>query len=65
MVLGKYWGLDGFAVASLIALGFYGFGFNFLSAVTRPYLRMQVQAFTWHHLMIFIRYAVYKGRKWL
>lgn len=65
LVLGEYWGLKGFAIASLISLGFYGFGFNFFSRITRPYLKMQIKAFYWRKTEINIRYAFYKGRKWL
>ncbi len=65
LILGDYWGLTGFAVASLISLGFYGFGFNFFSRITRPYLKMQVHAFYPSKTKINIRYALYKGKKWL
>jgi O-antigen/teichoic acid export membrane protein len=65
LVLGQRWGLNGFAVASLISLGFYGIGFNFFSQVTRPYLRMQLQAFYWSKTKVIFRFAVCKGRKWL
>lgn len=65
LVLGEYWGLNGFAAASLISLGFYGFGFNFFSRITRPYLKMQMYAFYLSKTRVNLRYALYKGRKWL
>lgn len=65
LLLGQKWGLQGFALASLISLAFYGFGFNFFSRITRPYLKFQLQAFNPSLTQVNIRYALYKGKKWL
>lgn len=54
LLLGPWLGLHGFAISSLLALGFYGFGFNFFSAVTKPYLSLQLKSFTpWQFQVMF------------
>lgn len=65
LFLGEYFDLAGFAVSSLVALGFYGFGFNFFSRTTRPYLKIQLDALNWQKSKVNLRYALYKGKKWL
>ncbi len=64
-VLGRYFGLPGFAVATLIALFFYGFGFNVLSRTTRVYLQLQLRAFRYQEFRISLRFFTQKGRRWL
>lgn len=64
-ILGSYFGLYGFATATLISLFFYGFGINLLSKTTRRYLPLQMQAFHLNGSKKNFRWIKQKGKKWL
>ncbi len=65
LILGTYFGLSGYAYSTLIAMAFYGLGFNAINKTTRPYLRLQVRAFGPYHFHVFFRFARLKGVRWL
>ncbi|MBC7466811.1 MAG: flippase [Bdellovibrio sp.] len=64
-ILGRLYGLQGFALATVISLFFYGVGFNFFNATTRPYLALQTRAFTLSEAKKNYRLFRQRAKKWL
>jgi O-antigen/teichoic acid export membrane protein len=65
VIFGNRYGLHGFALATLVSFFFYGMGFNIFMPATRPYLRLQLRAFSLIEFKKNYRLIRLKGKKWL
>ncbi|WP_413287807.1 flippase [Bdellovibrio sp. HCB337] len=64
LYLGQRFGLKGFAVATVVAYFFFGFGFNIFGRYTREYMRMQMDSLRWSSLWMSLSIAYSKGVAW-